>query len=227
MAEKETPAVDVQATIGKAEKYFEENKKSITLIGAAIVILVGGYFGWTKLYVAPLEEEAQGKMFMAERYFEKDSLDKAINGDGQFPGFKEITEEYGLTASGNLAHMYLGLCYLHKGKFEDALSELKEYDGEDAMLAPISIGAQGDALSELGKHDDAIEQYMKAAEADKNTFTTPIYLMKAATLYESLGKYKEAVQIYDQLKMDYAESREGRDVEKYIARAKMKGGIEE
>ena len=227
MAEKETPAVDIQQTISNAERYLDENKKSLTIIGGAIVLLVGGYFGWTKLYIAPLEEEAQGQMYMAEKYFEKDSLDKAINGDGQFLGFKEIAEQYGLTTSGNLAHMYLGLCYLHKSQFEDAISELKEYDGDDAMLAPISIGAQGDALSELGKTDDAIDEYMKAAEADKNNFTTPIYLMKAATLYESQAKYKEAVQIYEQLKTDYSESREGRDVEKYISRAKAKGGITE
>src|SRR6185503_8914542 len=105
MAEKETPAVDVQETIGKAERYFEENKKSITIIGGAIVALVGFYFCWTKLYIGPMEEEAQGQMYMAEKYFDKDSLDKAINGDGQSLGFKEIVDQYGLTASGNLAHM--------------------------------------------------------------------------------------------------------------------------
>jgi tetratricopeptide (TPR) repeat protein len=173
-----------------------------------------------------LEEEAQSQMFMAERYFEKDSLNKAINGDGQFLGFKDIIDQYGLTASGNLAHMYLGLCYLHTGKYEEALNELKEYDGDDLMLEPISVGAQGDALSELGKQEEAIDLYLKAADANKNSFTTPIYLMKAATLYESQAKYADAVKIYDQLKTDYPEAREGRDVEKYISRAKLKGGIE-
>lgn len=99
MAEKEEPIVDMQETIGKAERYIEENKKSLSIIIGAVVVLVGGYFAWTKLYLAPLEEEAQGQMFMAERYFEKDSLDKAINGDGQFYGFKDIIENYGLTSS--------------------------------------------------------------------------------------------------------------------------------
>jgi tetratricopeptide (TPR) repeat protein len=220
------PIVDVQETIGKAERYIEENKKSLSIIVGAVLVLVGGYFAWTKLYIAPLEEEAQGQMFTAERYFEKDSLDKAINGDGQFDGFKSIIDKYGLTSSGNLAHMYLGLCYLNKGQFEDAITELKEYDGDDIMLAPISIGAIGDAYSELGKTDDAIDQYVKASEASKNNFTTPIYLMKAATLYETQGKYKEAVKIYEQLKTDFPEAREGRDVEKYISLAKAKGGIE-
>lgn len=224
--EKDQPIVDVQETIGKAERYIEENKKSLSIIIGAVVVLVGGYFAWTKLYLAPLEEEAQGQMYMAERYFEKDSLDKAINGDGQFYGFKDIIENYGLTSSGNLAHMYLGLCYLHTGKYEEAVNELKEYDGDDMMLGPISIGAIGDAYSELGKTEDAIEQYIKASEADKNNFTTPIYLMKAATLYESQSKYMEAVKIYEQLKTDFPEAREGRDVEKYISRAKAKGETE-
>ena len=227
MAEqKDEPIVDVQETIGKVEQYIEENKKSLSIIIGAVIVLVGGYFAWTKLYIAPMEEEAQGQMFMAERYFEKDSLNKAINGDGQFYGFIDIIDKYGLTPSGNLAHMYLGLCYLNKGQFEDAVAELKEYDSDDMMLGPISIGAIGDAYSELGKTDDAIEQYVKASETNKNNFTTPIYLMKAATLYESQNKFAEAVKIYEQLKTDYPEAREGRDVEKFISRAKAKGGIE-
>ena len=226
--EKDQPVVDVQETIGKAERYVEENKQSLSIIIGAVVLLVGGYFAWTKLYLAPLEEEAQAKMFAAERYFEKDSINKAINGDGdeKHPGFKAIIDDYGLTASGNLAHMYLGLCYLHTGKYEDAVNELKEYDGDDLILAPISVGAMGDAYSEMGKQDEAIDQYLKAAEAAKNDFTTPIYLMKAAMLYESQAKYADALKLYEQLKTDYPEAREGRDVEKYISRAKAKGGIE-
>jgi len=225
--QKDEPMVDVTETISKAEHYIEENKKSLSIIAGAVIALVGGYFAWTKLYIAPLEEEAQSQMFMAERYFEKDSLDKAINGDGQFYGFKDIIEKYGLTSSGNLAHMYLGLSYLNKGQFEEAIAELKEYDnGDDLMLAPISIGAIGDAYSELGKAEDAIDHYIKASEVNKNNFTTPIYLMKAAGLYESQNKFADALKIYEQIKTDYSESREGREVEKYISLAKAKGGIE-
>lgn len=226
MAKKETPVIDVEQTIEKAEQYFEENKKSLSIILGTISVLVGGYFVWTKLYMAPMEEDARSKMYMAEKYFENDSLDKAIHGDGKNPGFKEIAEKFSITSTGNLAHYYLGLCYLHKGQFEDAIKELKEYDGNDDFLVSMAIGAQGDAYSELGKTEEAIEHYLKAAEKDENNFTTPIYLMKAATLYESQGDYKQALRIYERLKTDFPEVREGRDAEKYISRARARAGIE-
>ncbi len=226
-SEKDEPIVDVQESISRAEQYIEENKQSLSIIIGAVIVLVGGYFAWTKLYIAPLEEEAQSQMFMAERYFEKDSLDKAINGDGQFYGFKDIIENYGPTPTGNLAHMYLGLCYLNKGQFEDAITELKEYDnGDDMMLGPVSLGAIGDAYSELGNAEDAINYYKKAASANQNSFTTPIYLMKAAGLFEDKNDYTNSLKLYEQLKVDFPESREGREIEKFISRAKAKGGIE-
>ena len=116
--EKDELLVDVQHAYSKTELYIEENKKSLAIIAAGIILVVTGYFAWDKLYVAPQEEEAQSKMFVAQQYFENDSLDKAINGDGNNPGFKTIAEEYGVTKSANLAHYYLGICYLKKGKFE-------------------------------------------------------------------------------------------------------------
>jgi tetratricopeptide (TPR) repeat protein len=224
--EKDQSVLDVQETIGKAEQYLENNKKSLLIILGSVAVLVGGYFAWKKLYIAPLEIEAQEQMFTAERYFEKDSLNRAINGDAQFLGFKDIVEKYSLTPSGNLAHLYLGLSYLRTRKYEEAINELKEYDGGDLMLQPVSIGAQGDALSELGKKEEALEKYIKAAELNKNDFISPIYLMKAASLYESESKFADALKIYEQLKTDYPDTREGKDAEKYISLAKTKGAIE-
>ncbi|MFH1003934.1 MAG: tetratricopeptide repeat protein [Bacteroidota bacterium] len=220
--EKEQPIIDINETFTKAERYIKENKKSLSIIVGAVVLLVGGYFAWTKLYLAPMEEEAQSQMFMAEQYFKKDSINKAINGDGQFYGFKDIVDQYGLTSSGNLAHYYLGICYLQKGQYEDAISELKEYDSDNMMLSSIAIGAIGDANSELGKNEEAIEQYLKAAGTNKNDFTSPIYLIKAAILFEQSEKYADAVKIYEQIKTDFPDTREGRDIEKYISYAKAK-----
>jgi len=77
-AEKDDLLLDVQQAYSKTEKYIDENKKSLGIIAGAIVLLVGGYFAWTRLYLAPLEEEAQEKMFWAQQYFENDSLKKPL-----------------------------------------------------------------------------------------------------------------------------------------------------
>ncbi|MBL4577809.1 MAG: hypothetical protein JKX74_05010, partial [Flavobacteriales bacterium] len=115
--EKDDKIVDVVEVYSKTEKYIDENQKSLTIIVTAIVVIIGVYFGYEKWVVAPQELRAQEEMYMAENWFEMDSLDLAINGDMQWPGFKEIVDEYGITPSGNLANYYLGICYLRKGMY--------------------------------------------------------------------------------------------------------------
>lgn len=215
----ENDLLNVEETLNKWEQKIEENKKSYSIILGAIVAVVAIYFAWTKLYVAPKEAEAQSEMFRAERYFAQDSLDKAMFGDGNYLGFNDIIENYGVTKSANLATYYMGICYLKKGEYENAIKYLKDFDANDQIVAPIALGAIGDAYLELGNNKEAIEYYLKAASASENKFTTPIYLMRAGMTMELTGKYKEAVEVYKKIKTDYNETAEGREVEKYLARA--------
>jgi tetratricopeptide (TPR) repeat protein len=217
--QKEEMLVDMQQAYSKTEKYIEENKKSLTIILGGILLVIGGYFAWDRLYVQPQEEEAVASMFYAQQYFESDSLNKAIKGDGQHKGFVAIADEFSVTKSANLAHYYLGICYLRTGKFEDAITELKQFDTDNAILAPVATGAMGDANMELGKTEDAISFYLKAAKIGDNKFTTPIYLMKAAGAYEDAKNFENAIKIYEQIKTDFPNTNEGREIEKYISRA--------
>ena len=67
---------------------------------------------------------------------------------------------------------------------------------------------------------DAISYYQQAANDNKNKFTSPIFLKKAALANEEKGNYTDAVKIYERIKADYAETEEGKEMDKYIARAK-------
>ena len=117
---KDAPIVDVEEAFSKTELFLENNKKSLAIIVGAIVVLVGGYFAYKYWYVAGEEAKAQTEMFKAEQYFEKDSLEKAMNGDGNMAlGFAQIAEDYSITPSGNLAEYYLGMCLLKKGQYEE------------------------------------------------------------------------------------------------------------
>ncbi len=191
-----------------------------------MVALVGGYLAYKYWYVAGEEAKAQTEMFRAVQFFESDSLDKAMNGDGGLvSGFTQMVEDYSITPSGNLAEYYLGMCYLKKGEFEAAIEHLEEFDGNDQMAGPTAVGAIGDANLELGRTDEAITYYLKAAEEGKNKFITPVFLKKAAMANEDKGNYADAVKLYERIRNEFAETQEGREMDKYIARAKTLGNI--
>lgn len=219
--DQELPVVETQGSnLGKGEDFFEKNKNLLMYGLVGVLAVVAGIIGWNKLIIEPREKEAQEKMWVAERFFEKDSLDKAINGSGDFPGFLEIAENYGMTKSANLAEYYLGIAYLKKGEFENAIEHLKKFDSKDQMVGAVALGAIGDANLELGKNEEALDYYLKAANKVTNDFTTPIYLMKAGVVYEEMGNYEGAVAVYEQIKEKFPKTREAQDAPKYMARAK-------
>jgi tetratricopeptide (TPR) repeat protein len=189
MAEKDQnqgiESIEINETINKAEGYISENKKSISIIVGAVLVVILGYFGYTNLIVKPQEENAIREMFMAERYFQMDSVNLAINGDGQFMGFQEIIDNYGSSSSANRAHYYLGMCYMKKGEWDNAIEYLSGYDAEDDVTGALALGAIGDANLEKGNNEEALNYYMKAVDWDKNQFTAAIFLLKAATVKET------------------------------------------
>lgn len=210
----------VEEALSKTESFIEKNQKIIMYVVAGIVVIVGGYMGFKKFYVAPREKEAQAQMFNAEKYFEKDSLKFALNGDGNNSGFLDIIDEYGMTQSADLAHYYAGMCYLKLGQYQEAIDQLESFDGDDQIVSSMALGAIGDAHMELGDNDKALECYLKAADNNNNLFTTPLFLMKAGLTYEVMGNYEEAKKLYERIQKEYYKSFESREIEKYIAYAK-------
>jgi len=219
-SEKDEPIVDIQQTYSRIEQYIIDNQKSLAIIIGSIIALVGFYFAWTKLYVEDQEVTANNEMFYAQQYFEQDSLDLAINGRADHKGFLAIADEYGITKAGNLAEYYLGMCYLKKGEYQNAIEHLSNFDGDDQVIAPLAIGAIGDAHMELGQTDEAISYYQQAADENKNNFTAPLFLKKAGLAYEEKGNYADAVKIYERIKIDFPETDQGKEIDKYIAHAK-------
>jgi len=213
----------VEEALSKSEKFIEKNQKILTIIIGSAVVIVLGVFAFQKLYIAPREKAAQSQMFAAQRYFEQDSLNKALNGDGMNGlGFIDIIDDYGMTKASNLAKYYTGIIYLKQGKYEDAITYLKKFDSDDEFLGAIAKGGIGDAYMELGEKEKALDYYIKASEQKLNDLTTPLYLMRAAFVYEDLGKYEKAVQLYEKIQKEYTKSTEARDIDKYIEQAKAK-----
>jgi tetratricopeptide (TPR) repeat protein len=224
-----------QLDLGVMEVFYEKNKKAITYGGGAFLAIVAIISFYTFYWLPGEEKEANNEAFFAQTYFEKDSFLVALNGGinvqtSEGPktimGFRDIADSYSSTKTGKLANYYAGICLLRTGKFEEAIESLEKFSIKDEMLAPVAIGAIGDANMELNKIDEAIKFYLKAAEQSSNAFTTPIYLKKAAFAYEQTANYTEALATYERLKNEYSASTEAREVDKYIARVKTLGNIQ-
>jgi len=213
---------EVESALTKTEQFLESNSKLIGIVIGSIVVVAVGYLGLNKFYLEPRSEEAKEQMYVAQNYFEKDSFNLALNGDGNNLGFLDIIDDFGSTDAGNLSCYYAGVSYLNMGQFDNAIDYLKKFDTDDLLLGPISVGAQGDAQLELGKTDKALALYTEAYKMNENELTAPIYMLKAGELLEASSKQEEALKIYEIIKQKFPESTEGRSIDKYIARAKAK-----
>ena len=211
---------NVEETLTRTEQFLEENYKSL-LIALGVLVVVVGLFYLGKIYLGKRNTEAQSQMYQAERWLEMDSLKLALNGDGNYLGFLDIANNYKMTKAANLAKYEAGICYLHLGQYQDAIDYLSKYSMKDKVIGSIATGATGDAYVELGDLDKGISKYVEAADMAKNTFNTPVFLMKAAQIYELQQKFAEALKLYERIKSEYPESTDGSTIDKYIARVKL------
>lgn len=212
----------VENALSRTEQYIEENQKSLTIIVIAIIVVVGGYLGYKKFYLEPANREAFASMYVAETYFEQDSFQLALNGDGANYGLLDVIDEYSITNAANLAHYYSGICYLRMGQYQDAIDHLEKFDAEDIMVATIAMGAMGDCYLELNDKEEAAALYMKAGLRKKNSFTSPIYLKKAGMVYEDIQQYDKALKAYQTIEKSYPDTEVGKQIKRYIAALKIK-----
>lgn len=216
--------VAVEEALSKSEQFIERNQKILTYVVVGIIAVILLFFGYKKYISGPKEKTAQALMFTAQSYFEADSLDLALTGDGESYGFLDIIDDYGSTPAGNLSKYYAGICYLNKGEYEEAITHLKKFSGDDVIVPGMALGAIGDAYVQLGELDKAAKFYMDAANKNDNDFVSPTFLIKAGWTYELLGSWDKAQSTYERVKKDYPKSREARDIDKYLARTKANLG---
>ena len=215
---EEKNIVAVEEALSKSEQFIERNQNTIIWTVALIVLLIAGYIGYTRFILAPREQNARAEMFMAEKYFEQENYQMALEGDGQEPGFLDIISDYRFTRSANLARYYAGISLLRLGQFDEAIDHLKRFRARDQFLGAFANGAIGDAYLELGETQQAARFYRKAYRYKPNDFTTPVFLFKAGLLYEEMGEYREALNRYERIQKEFPNSTEARNIERYIGR---------
>lgn len=203
--------------LGQGEAFLKKNSKVLGGVLAAAIILIGGIL-FFQFNTQNQNKAAQAEMFQAVYYFEQDSVDFALNGDGINSGFLSIVEEYPRTDAANLAHFYIGSIYLSERKFQEAITELEQFSADDYLMQGQAYSLLGDAYLELGNNEQAISFFEKAASYEPNKFFTPKYLMKLAIAYEEAGQIQNAIDAYGEIEEKYFESYEFSAARKHKAR---------
>jgi len=229
MADKKEEILKDDDILTKADIWMKNNRKSLTIIGVAIVVIVGGFLSYKYLYVGKRENKAAKQLYeFAFFAYEKDSLNIAADGDPltQGRGLVNMVNKYGSTSAGTIGRYLLGMIYLQKGSdnpdfYNSAIDQLSAVDfGEDEyMLTTQAWGCMGDAYVELGDLQKGVAQYEKAANRNNNYLLTPYYLMKAATVHEELGNWDKALKHYKRIRNSFPDSQQANDLDRYIARA--------
>ncbi|WP_373497274.1 tol-pal system YbgF family protein [Aquiflexum sp.] len=208
---------EIAGRLERGELFIKKNSRVFGGILIVGILLIAGilYFQIDK---QNKNEKAQAEMFQAVYYFEQDSTELALNGDGSNVGLLRIVDQYGGTDAANLSHFYIGSIYMSNGEFQKAVDHLKKFSSSDYFVQARAYSLLGDAYMELGNTKDAISQYKKAIDHKENKFFTPRYLNKLAIAYEEAGDFDNAIKTYSTIEDKYFESFEFTNARKHKAR---------
>lgn len=215
-------------TASKSEKFVIQYQKIIFIVLAVIVAFILGFLAYQKYVKTPKEKEAANELAFPKTYFEEatangvaaDSLfTLGLNGaDGKY-GFVDIADKFSGTKAGNLANYYAGMSYLKLKQYKEAIAHLEKFSSDDELLGPVAKGAIGDAFADINQPEDAFDYYVQAAKLRDNNFSTPLFLFKAANTAMVLENYSKALDLFTQIKNNYPNSEEAKNIDIYINKA--------
>ncbi|MCF6350573.1 MAG: tetratricopeptide repeat protein [Flavobacteriaceae bacterium] len=216
-------------TASKSEQWLEKNQKPVFIFLATVLFAVLAFVAYTKFVKGPKEITAANELVYSKKHFfdaekaitGKDSLYTiALNGvDGKY-GLVDIAKKYSTTKAGNMANYMAGIAYLKKNDYQNAIDYLSKFSSDDDALIIQAKGNIGDAFADIDQLEDALTYYKKAANLKNSSFFTPMYLLKAGNIALELGKFDEALSMFERIKKEYPKADEAKKIDIFIHSAK-------
>lgn len=206
---------------------FKKEVGPIGFIGAIIglIVLVGAAAIFFLDYKKDIKNDsAQNEIFQAQYYYENDSIEAGLLGDGRSLGFLDIIDIYSGTEVANLAHFYAGASYLKQRNYAEAIEYLEKFSSSEEIVQARANKLLGDAYMEQGNFTTAAKNYMDAAGTVDDEFFAPGYLLSASLAYEKSSDLSAAIKALDKITTDYKASQEYTDARKHKARLEVLAG---
>ncbi|MEL7532931.1 MAG: tetratricopeptide repeat protein, partial [Bacteroidota bacterium] len=212
--------VIVEEVEGKASinDFITQNQNLLIVAGLIVLAVIAGLV-YMFSNQGKANEQANADMFKAIYYFEQDSMQKALNGDGVNYGFLDVIDDHSGTATANAAKYYAGVAYLKLGQVNDGLDMLESVSTSGNTLGMSTYIALGFAYEDQGDYGKAASNFEKAATTPaESDNTTPLFLQKAGENYEANGDIAKARKLYQKIKDEYPTSQQGSQIDKYLGR---------
>ncbi len=208
-----------EAVIAKAKDFWGKYGKMLTIASVAVILVVGGWYIYKSYFKNPKEAKAADAIFKAEEYYRMDSVNLALNGDGQNLGFLKVIDKFGGTKSANLAHYYAGSCYIKLNDNEKAIAQLKKFSTDSKLIQAKAYRLMADAYGDLGKNKEAFDYYKKAGHHfEKDYAGSAENLFMAAYLAQrTLNDTKAATELYKEIMDKYPGTEQAGKADTYLA----------
>jgi tetratricopeptide (TPR) repeat protein len=148
----------------------------------------------------------------AENYFEMDSMNLAVLGDGYAAGLEEVMTNHEGTAVGQRAAYRMGIYYRDAGDFEAAIDAFGEVNIGDDVVQVLAAGNIGDCFVELADYESAQEAFNEAISLASSSLAedvlAPMFLYKGALVEIELGNSSRAKEHLDRIVEDYPASQQ-------------------
>lgn len=219
MSQENLTSIVADSPLAPLQSFWNKNRNWLIAVIGLAVVAGGGWFAYLQFYKLPREQKAQDALFKAEEYYRQDSIQKALNGDGQHAGFLKVIDAYSGTESANLACFYAGSCFIKLDNYEKAVKYLGDFSSSEKLTQARAYKLMGDAYADWGKPEQALDAYQKAGRHFKaDEANSPEYLFLAAYLADRvMKKTQTAIEIYQEIKEKYPRSQQAYDADNYLA----------
>ena len=95
-------------TLNKSEAFFMRHGKTAIIAIVAVLVVVAGFFLYRTFIVEPQEEDASTELAQAQKALPSTAIRPSLK------AFQKVQSDYSSTDAGNLANLYVGLCYAHQ-----------------------------------------------------------------------------------------------------------------
>ena len=208
---------DLITTYENAISWYQNNKKLVTNVGIALVVVIAA--GWFYLNNQHQNNEKAALEFAKVfTYYDNGQYQIAMNGipEKNVRGLKAIVGDYGSTQFGNLSKFYLANCLYNTGDEEKALAMFEDADLDSPLLEASRLAGIAVCYEAKGNFTEAAKNFEKAGKYSANDPNAPDNLANAARDYAKAGDKDQAIELYQLIKKEHASSAAAREVEKRI-----------